>query len=376
MRRSRGFTLIELLTAAALFAMLSGMLFQMVKSALDVWRIGEDNRESLEKGSTLIHEIAAEFRMLRTDSPPGDRAVPVRMLVDYGLHDLDLDQRDESLLQRVRFVRSCPEERFDSRIRLAGESADGEGAFSDAGGRDARPTRAPGGLAEVGFATIRIPVKGEDAALLSLVRFFRTPIGGTGSLFAAKAFETPQRMILDGVVLADNVLYLGFEFWSRDTEGWEQAWNTPAGPLTVWDSTRGALLEKDTFNEFLLARGVDSEREPGDDVFPRRLRITLVVEKDDDESQTARLLLGSGASDSTIMLDRPQIVPSETAYPYLKIDGEWLRFTARSDNQFKVERGVRGSARAQHAEGARVHLGRTYQRTVEIPVFREDWNDR
>ena len=87
--RRRGFTLIELLTAIAIFALLAGMLFQMVKSALDVWRTGETGRESMEKGAVLLEEIASELRMSRADSAPSSVAPAVRMLADYGLYDLD-----------------------------------------------------------------------------------------------------------------------------------------------------------------------------------------------------------------------------------------------------------------------------------------------
>ncbi|MFG0316913.1 MAG: type II secretion system protein, partial [Planctomycetota bacterium JB042] len=49
--RARGFTLIELLTAIAIFTVLAGMLFQMLKGGLDIWRQGEGNRQALEKGA-------------------------------------------------------------------------------------------------------------------------------------------------------------------------------------------------------------------------------------------------------------------------------------------------------------------------------------
>ena len=41
----------------------------------------------------------------------------------------------------------------------------------------------------------------------------------------------------------------------------------------------------------------------------------------------------------------------------------------------RILRGQRGTAAVQHAEGARIHFGETIERTIEIPVYREDWND-
>ena len=372
--RAAGFTLVELLTAVAIFALLSGMLFQMVKNGLDVWSVGEGNRESLEKGTTLIHEIAAELRMVRADSPYGDPDTPVRMIADYGLFDFDEDQRDETLVQKLRFVRACPEERFDNRIREAGDIAGGDGITTDIEARESGG-RAPAGMAEVGFATVKLPSKEEDPALLTLLRWFQTPIGGDASLFAGSQFESSKRMMITGVPLADNVLYLGFEFWSRDTESWESPIDSDTGPLSVWDSTRGVLLEERTFNDFLLSKDAESESDPTDDVFPRRVRITLVVEKDDDEAQVARLVDGVTAKGTTLRIDRARLFEVDAPHKFVKVEGEWMRWSERSGDQLKVTRGARRTAMSSHPSGARVHIGRTFQRTVEIPVYREDWND-
>jgi len=374
-RRSAGFTLIELLSAIAIFAILAGMLFQMIRGSLDIWRMGEGERESQEKGQLLLNEIAAELRMIRADSAPGDSLVPVRLISDYGLFDLNLDQKDDSVLQRLRFVRSCPEELMQAGLRRAGDLPGGTARSSDTEVTSAQ-ARAPGGLAEVAYATLRLPEKNADPALLSLYRLFRTPIGGDDSLFASKLLDRPQQLEREALPLADNVLFLGFEFWSRETRGWSEPPDQEGGPLTVWDSTRGSLLERRNFNSFLLAKSAESERQPDDDVFPRRIRVTLVLARDEDESATATLKNAVGSVSKTILVENlaPFSGGSEV-YPYLKIDGEWMRFSPGAGSELKVIRGQRRTVPMPHEPGARIHRGRTFSRVVEIPVYRENWND-
>lgn len=378
-RRTSGFTLIELLTAIAIFTILAGMLFQMLKGGLDVWRQGEGNRQALEKGANLLEEIAREFRMVRAHEPLGGAVPKVRMLVDYGVFDLDADEVDESTIQRIRFVRSCPEERTDNRLRLAGDSPGGtEGAgdvVTDVGEMDLRTARATGGLAEVAYTTVRVPSKEGDPALLSLYRFFRAPIGRDDSLFASDAFDQPKRIDAEGILLADNVLFFGIELWSRDTQGFELAPNKDGGPLTVWDSTRAVLLDEIGANRFLLAKDEASLGVFWDDVFPRRLRFTLVVEADEDEAGELRLADGVSAGNSRVKIDSPRAVRGETPFPYVKVGAEWMKWSAAEDGWLTVERGVRGSTAMEHKAGARVHVGRSFQRVIELPVYREDWND-
>ncbi len=377
-RRARGFTLIELLTAIAIFALLAGMLFQMVKGALDVWRTGESGRESMEKGAVLLEEIAQELRMTRADSAPASTAPDVRMLADFGLFDLDANGDDESLLQRIRFVRSCPEERTDNRLRKLGDVPGGKLANRDVD-PDAENSRAPGGLAEVGFATVALPGKDKDPAVLQLVRFYRTPIGGEESLFSANAagwIDNPKKVLENGVALADGVLYLGFEFWSRDTKSFDKPANAPEGPFIAWDSTRAVLAKDGGSNAFPLAKGPESLVRGDDDVFPRRVRVTIVVERDSDEAQIVRLLGDVAPTANSVRVERPRGFESSLSIEkFLKIDGEWMRVLDASGPEIKVERGVRGTAKLGHSAGARVRVGRTFERVVDIPVYREDWND-
>ncbi len=375
-RATRGFTLIELVTAIAIFAILVGMLAQMIKGALDVWRMGEGGREALERGSSLLEFIATDLRMLRADPAPGASDAPVRLIADHGFYDLDLDQAEESVLQRLRFVRSCPEERFDSRVRRAGDLPGGQAAVSDTEAGGGQPELAPGGLAELAYATLALPQAGRDPALLTLYRLFRAPIGGEGSLFQERLWDDPRKLCGAAVPMADNLLYLGFEFWSRDTLSWSDPPDQAGGRLTVWDSTRALLLDAEGFNGFLLRKGAASLEDGSDDVFPRRVRITLVLERDEDEAATVRLAAAMTATSNILRPDALKpFAGTRPLHPFLKVEGEWMEWSQVADGGVKVLRGARGSGRRAHAAGARLRFGQTFQRVVEIPVFREDWND-
>lgn len=376
-RRARGFTLIELLAAIALFGILAAMLFQMVKNGLELWKTGESRKESIEKTTALIDQIALDLAMLVSEQTPGATDAPVRMIADYGLFDLDGDKTEEAFLQRLRFVRACPEERFDARLRRAGETAGAAGTSDDLTVGGGAGALAPGGLAEVAYTTIRLPAqKGTDPALMALVRMFRTPIASADSVFAQGALDEAKRVLQDGTVMADNVLYLGFEFWARDTRSWDDVPNSVEGPQTTWDSTRAVLLDKTGANRFLLAKDKSSLARADDDVVPRFVRVTLVVEQDADETRS--LTLGADLPASAKSMRVGDLRPFERGvreHKLVKIDSEWIGFSDVAGGEVRIVRGQRGTAAVQHAEGARIHFGETIERTIEIPVYREDWND-
>lgn len=376
-RRARGFTLVELLAAIALFGILSAMLFQMIKNGLDLWKTGETRKESIEKTTALVDQLVSDLSMLVAEQVPGATDAPVRLVSDYGLFDLDGDKTEEAYIQRLRFVRACPEERFDARLRSAGETAGAAGTSDDLTVGGGTAARAPGGLAEIAYTTIRMPApKGTDPAPMMLVRMFRTPIASADSVFAQGALDEAKRVLQDGTVMAENVLYLGFEFWSRDTRSWTDAMNTPEGPQSTWDSTRALLLDASGPNRFLLAKDKTSLARADDDVVPRFVRVTLVLAQDSDEAR--RLLLAADLPASGKSMRVGDLRPFETgsrSHRFVKIDSEWIAYTDVAGGEVRVLRGQRGTAAVQHAEGARIHFGETIERTIEIPVYREDWND-
>ena len=70
-----------------------------------------------------------------------------------------------------------------------------------------------GGLAESLYTLAVLP----GQRLPSLVRRFRTPIGGEGSLLDPDLAERRDRLLQDAIVLADQVLYFGVSCWAPGT---------------------------------------------------------------------------------------------------------------------------------------------------------------
>lgn len=363
--RRRGFTLIELLAAIAVFSVLAAMLFQMLKGGLDVWTTGEGQREAVEKASAVLDTVAWELRMQAAPHHIPGGAPVARLLVDWHAYDLDADGRDETQVQWLRFVRALPEERTDPSLRAAGDLPGATEVSTDlARDLEAGARRAPAGLAEILYAAVAEPRKGRDPARLSLVRAFRAPPGGSGSLFEDPSLDDPACLLDLGAVVVDGVLHFGVEL-----EGHDGRWTT------VWDSTRGTLLDEVGANRFLLAAGPSSLEHPEDDVFPRRVRLVLVLERDEDAAQRIRLLEPLGKQTQRLRVDSTRAVAAPGrgrggGSVLVKVGGEWMRVLEKGTGWLRVERGVLGSAPSDHPAGASVHLGRRFERTLRLPVAR------
>lgn len=372
--RQSGFTLLELLASIAVFSMLVAMLFQLVKGGLDVWTLGEQGKEATEKASLLLDQITTDLRMTRADAAPGMPDAPVRMLADHHALDLDLDQADESTVQVMRFVRSLPEERFDPRVRESGDVPVGVIPGDEATVESARQPAA-GGMAEILYTTAKLPIKGADPAALVLVRGMRFPVGGASSLCALDLPDDDKKFFRMGSPLAEGVLYLGFEFWGRDTTSFDIAHPNEGASFTTWDSTRALLLEKESLNTFPLALSKSSLNDADDDVFPRRVRVTLVLERDADEALDIQLLEDITPSATSLRMQPMRLLDRGSNFKFLKIGGEWIEWTGIRGDEVMIVRGVRNTEPTVHRLGSKVHIGTTYQRTIDIPVYRENWND-
>jgi prepilin-type N-terminal cleavage/methylation domain-containing protein len=374
-RTEAGFTLLELLAGILLFSILITSLFQVVRGGLEIWSMGERGRESIEKAAAVLDFVAADLRMALADSPMGATDAPVRMLCDHADYDLDDDGAVESRTQRLRFVRALPEERVDVRLRSAGEEAGALGVYHDAmpGALALAPTS---GLCEVIYTTLGEPTKGRDPALLTLVRGMRAPPLAEGSFLDPELSDDPRALLARTTTLAESVLHLGFRFWGRDTVSWEGEDDGDESPLRNWDSTRALLARDETMNRFPLAVGRSSLGDNGDDVFPRRVLITLVVERDEDEALDVRLVEELAPNARRLRLSPARAIDPNARHKFVKIGGEWLRYGDVRGDELTVERGQRGTDPGSHRVGSRVRIGTTFERTVDLPVFREDWNPR
>jgi len=368
MSRRRGFTLIELLAATALFAILGTLLFQIVRGAMDVWAVGERNRELHDRSSAVMELIAEDLRATWPGlSGAGEQ--DARFLLQFREQDVDGDARIDLRTPVLRFARLCHEERALGWLREAGDTAGAEGVATLTGEQDPAGLRPTGGLAESLYTLAILP----GSSLPSLLRRFRAPLGGEGSLLEVDLLLQPDRLLADGVAVADQVLYFGVELWGPDTTAWDvDPRSDDVPPLVGWDSTRGILLPGDP--AFPYAVGEDSLWDGSDDMFPRLVRVTLVLDREQGATSSGRLAENISAEAHRLPLQSSTFLRAEENPDHVLLGSEWMRVVSIESGALMVERGVRGTVAGTHPAGTRISVGRRFERIVELPAHRENLN--
>jgi hypothetical protein len=174
--------------------------------------------------------------------------------------------------------------------------------------------------------------------------------------------------------LAADVLSLGFDYWSQNTQNWEEpkrGKNT--GPEKIWDSTRA--ISDGPLAQFSLHRGQDSADDLEDDIFPEKVRVTITVDSAMPRCVYAKLVEQVGDTvGGQILVDTTKgFRDGEDQDAYILIDDEWLHYKKKTPTGFEIDqRGARGTACRGHAAGAIVRTGKTFRRIVYIPNWRED----
>lgn len=413
MNRDRGFTLIELVTTATIFAILGAMLFGMVKSGMDMWNRGEAQRDEIEKSTVVLETISRGLRSAFTENDPAGGRAEVRFLSDFVDYDCNRDGEKETRLQRLAFVRVNREERENLEMRNAGDLPLGRKYFtlseaeldrlyvrdeSEAVPRKSQDIldemdvfRPTGGLAESLFIAFPSDLTrdGKMSGTMSLFRGYRSPVGGEDSFFAPGALDDPFDVASRLVPIMGGVLYIEFRFFDQDSFTFDER-EAPAhlqgGAGYTWDSTRGVLLpegDDEGKNAFRLAAGEDglspggaSEDDPRDDIFPSRVKITVVVNSGGGRDGLARLIRPVTAGALRIPVDI--VMPFRDwrfGENYIRVGSEWIRFSSLEGDELVVaERGVRNTIPADHGRGTPVYAGRTFSTEVAIPARREWWN--
>jgi hypothetical protein len=369
-RRIRGLTLVEVLVTLAIFIVLAAFTLAAVREVVSQWQIGERRRTLYEKAAGITDTITTDIRLSLTREPSGATDVRIKFIGDY---DRDTGR------QRLMFVRAFeagPERAItltagDGRSNdLAytpnesdgvkkGAQPQGKGPQKGADGEDytgqkVGDFKALGGMAMVGYFT-----QGQN-----LYRAIHAPVSGSIS-----AMMNPGSAQL----LASDVLFLGFEYWCPDTDSWDPAPRTKEkGPERLWDSTRGIHA----LNHFRQFRGVESLADPSDDVFPKMVRITVVVDSPMPRCVNTYLTRDIAERDSDIYVDDTRgFADGGDDNSYILIDDEWIHYKKKLEDRFIADsRGVRarGSKAVGHNEKAVVRTGRVFQRIVYLPNWRND----
>lgn len=395
-RTGRGFSLIEMMVAMSIFSMLGIAIVTLLSRAADFSRAGTSatgTMDALQSFTVAFTDDAAGLSS-RTDSETG---VPsVRLWSDLVQCDIDGDGKHDALTRRLMFVRAVPNDATDPVTRMAGTTLGAKAVFDQANDLDeskAGKLRATGGAMEVLWTAV--PDSTEDLALMTLYRGVRSPIGGPGSLFPSRVAAdpaargpadrgpvTPAEVRTVARPVLSNVLYFGVEFWARRTETWDPTIRPPKGPLMTWDSTRGVMRKGIGAEEFFYASEQKPDvppsfGDPTDDTFPRRLRVTLVVEEPGNSARTGILMQDLSADGGTIEVSDTRFIPAtDTARRFVKIGQEWIEFQSADGTSLRgCRRGARGTMPQAHASTAVVHYGRTVVREVSVATFRDAYRD-
>jgi hypothetical protein len=170
--------------------------------------------------------------------------------------------------------------------------------------------------------------------------------------------------------IADDVLHFGVRFWTPDTTTWDRSPDgaeTPA--LVAWDSTRGLLPSGDP--DFPYGRGPDSLLVGSDDMWPRLMRLTLVLDEQGSERGAATLAEGISETTRRLALSSTTALRDEQRPDHVLVDGEWMIVRSLEGRVLEVERGARGTLAVTHEAGATVRTGKAFERVLELSVARE-----
>jgi hypothetical protein len=371
-------TLIEVLVSMGIFLFLGFVLVTMLRQGLSIWRTGDARRESLEQAQTIIEHLTTDLSAVYTET---GRKPPVRVKF---IADID----PATGAQRLRFVKTIRGEAEKYLLREAGglfgadSFIDENHDWSEAYKGILKPA---GGLCEVAYVLLPDNSPGADGAYV-LWRGICAPIGD------------PQNSVfndanMDGAVVercmtpfGRGVLHMGLSFWTQYTNTWDPRCYTrissafteqeKSGPMLEWDSTRGYIplpgrLEQ---SEFALYRGTPND--PSDDIFPSKIRITLVVRERGDGAAKTTLSRALNPDGSQMQLSdgsRFPLNPKE-GYCFVFVGGEWIEYGERKgDTLVNLRRGARRTQAAAHRNGETVETGRTISFVVSALAYREAW---
>src|SRR5262249_16474885 len=114
-----------------------------------------------------------------------------------------------------------------------------------------------------------------------------------------------------------------------------------SGAQRIWDSTRG--ITGAPLNRFFLHRGSGGDstslNDPDDDVFPRKIRVTVVVDSPMPRCVNTKLTDNIGDGDSDIPVDEVKGFADGSADgsgedSYILIDEEWIRYAKKDESGF------------------------------------------
>lgn len=395
--RRAGFTLMELMMAMALFSLLSVGLITLLNNTTNLLAQGNSGVATLDALQLFSESFERDAATIYTARDADTGRPDVRMFSDVvSCKYDDTDERAKADVQRLFFVRMIPNEATASLTRQAGSSVGKEATEyldqeNDASEAAEHRLRATGGLMEVLY--VAAPSSVDDPAVMTLYRAVRAPIGGAGTLLPVRRAADPSATVdVRGPVslkeiravaepLLSGVLYFGVQFAGRKTRTWDTTARPPSGPSRTWDSTRGILPGGKGGDSFFMSKvdpsGVTSLDDPVDDVFPRTLLVTLVVEEIGTNARVSSLVDDVSADAKFLNLRSAAFIPTvEGTKRFVKIDNEWIEFLSKDGNRLTgCRRGARGTTAEAHLAGSVVHHGQTLTREIAVATYRDSYQE-
>ena len=436
----RGFTLVELLVAMTITIIFGTMVVITLRYGSSLWRAGHRRGYAYDTATTIFQQLEGDLATAKNHQF-GTEAAAVDSRVRFYV-DFDANGR-----QRLLFVRGIAEHDINPRLRQAGDMIDNdldglppdEEVYNlqddDTDGLVDEDLMWTGGISEVGYmmglgddgdtlyrgvyAPITYPPAGPDAASLFLepdpdpVSGF-DPTDGTSWDYDAN-ISTASDITDRALPLADGILYFELRCWSQYTTVWDMAVDADAEdfnvwsysylpeyctPTLTWDSDRLTLAPVGMSPVFALDPGQPGvpaspgETDPwyvADNVFPRQVMVVVVVQPPDRLSVPNPLRLSRPLVDTELgeFFVRGGVPTHNEAWPYVRINDEWIRFTSiepvsgSDETRFVLDpnhpvqpgwRRARGTAApATHDVGDRVDFGFTFSRVIQVPAGRDYW---
>ncbi len=410
--RSAGYTLMEIIVATGLLVALGGGLVTLLREGVGIWETASERGRVYEEARAVLDLITEDLRStaIRAHSSADDSWI--RFLADAVSPETHGKQKSEfRAVQRLRFVRTTGGEMADPILRHGGKKlASRTPLYYDgsplSGAAESGLLRPAAGTMEVLYMldprqdsrtlwrAVRAPVGGADSLFidanvappLKAVTPPKAPAKPAGSAATSATDPTakttapppappPFYLSRFATPVSEQVLYVGFRFWTRSTTTWAETESTSAraatvavGPSWYWDSTRALLRPKSRTR----TTRTGSVEDASDDVFPEFVEVTLALEPK-EEVLGPRLTAPMTAQDSTIQLSTPLDLPERAGGNYVLVGNEWIAVERLSGSTLAVRkggRGVRGSTPSAHSRGTRVRSGIEFRRVVAIPSYR------
>jgi prepilin-type N-terminal cleavage/methylation domain-containing protein len=396
----RGFTILELVVVMGLLTVFSAFLIQLMSTSIGLFNQGERGQDLSDRADAAARALERALNdMVGPGSADVDGREPAtRLLVQWVASQnatanstnsakspgqapprvqalratVRLDDTTETNLLRQELAAQA---KASAKARTPGAVEERMQELLDATPRAgradmllvARPSDDPSGAFLVMRRVLRLPGqripidRQRDVGLMEVAE-----LGGT---------ELPWGVIDQlGEVIAGDLLHVEFALWSQFTRGFDQRVGD-GGPEFSWDSARAGLFPEsnDPKAMFGLDLGPQSLTNLADDVFPRWVKLTVVVAA--PNGSEAILAVELRASDKAVDVLDEALLPDGADTPYVKIGREWVRLGGLEGRSMRgLVRGQRGTKAVDHPAGTRVRVGRTVELFLKVPHGKDCWN--